>query len=171
MELPPIVLGYHGWLAGARAVNPAVESRITYLNSFDDVAAGKEAALAMIRLGVDQLHHNADAAALGAFSAVRETSGVQIYGANADQSSLAPEQVVASAVIDLPHAMLLVTRNALGEDFVPRLESFGLASGVIRLAMNPAFGDTLSTGLLERVRAAEDSIIAGTLVVTGEALP
>lgn len=171
MELPPIVLGYQGWLAGARAVNPDVDSRITWLNSFDDAAAGKEAALAMLRLGVDELHHNADAAALGAFSAVRETPGVHIFGANADQSALAPEQVVASAVIDLPRAMMLVTRDVMDSGFVPQLESFGLASGVIRLALNPAFAGTLPPALMTRVTAAGDSIAVGSLVVAGEGAP
>lgn len=171
MELPPIVLGYRGWLAGARAVNPRIDSRITYLNSFDDAAAGKEAALAMIRLGVDELHHNADAAALGAFSAVRETPGVHIYGANADQSGLAPEQLVASAVIDLPRAMMLLTRDVLDGDFTPQLESFGLESRVIRLVMNPAFSDTLPADLRSRVAAAEQAIMAGTLDVLAEGQP
>ena len=165
MELPPIVLGYDGWVAGARAVNPAVDSRITWLNSFDDAAAGKEAALAMIRLGVDELHHNADAAALGLFSAVLEHPGVHAYGANADQSALAPEQIPASAVIDLPRAMLLVGREVHSGQFVPRAESFGLASGVIRFELNPAFADTIPPALRARVAAAADSIIAGTLAV------
>ena len=167
MELPPIVLGHDGWLAGARAVNPNVDSRITWLNSFDDAAAGKEAALAMIRLGVDELHHNADAAALGLFSAVLEHPEVHAYGANADQSSLAPEQVPASAVIDLPRAMLLVAREVASDSFTSRVESFGLASGVIRFEVNPAMRDELPTELLHRVNAAADSIAAGTLQVTG----
>ena len=161
MELPPIVLGLHGWEAGARAVRPDVETRTTWLNSFDDASAGKEAALAMLRLGVDQLHHNADAAALGLFSAARETPGVLAYGANADQADLAPGQVPASAVIDLPRAMLLVAREVHDGSFVPRAESFGLASGVIRLAYGP--GDLVPDALRARVAAAADSIIAGTL--------
>src|SRR5690606_22381260 len=72
MELPPVVLGYRGWVQGARAVNPAVDTRVAWLNTFDDPAAGKEAATAMIRLGVDELHHNADAAGLGMFAAAME---------------------------------------------------------------------------------------------------
>ncbi len=171
MELPPIVLGYDGWVRGARAVRPDVDSRITWLNSFDDVAAGKEAALAMIRLGVDELHHNADAAALGAFSAVRESPGVHIYGANNDQASLAPEQVPASALIDLPRAMLLIAREVASDSFTPRVESFGLQSGVIQLALNAVFRDSIPVSLLNRVRAAQDSIIAGTLVVAAEPTP
>lgn len=165
MELPPIVLGYEGWLGGARAVRPDVDSRLTWLNSFDDAAAGKEAALAMIRLGVDELHHNADAAALGVFSAARENPGVHVYGANADQSSLAPEQLPASAVIDLPRAMLMIAREVEADSFTPRVESFGLQSGVIRLAMNPLFRDSIPLGLRQWVQAAEDSIMTGTLTV------
>lgn len=159
MELPPIVLGYEGWAAGARAINPDVDSRLTYLNSFDDVAAGKEAALAMIRLGVDELHHNADAAALGLFSAALERPGVHVYGANADQSSLAPQRTVASAVIDLPRAMLLVAREVKDGTFRPRTESFGLASDVIRFVINPNMADSIPAALLDRVRQARDSIV------------
>ncbi len=167
MELPPIKLGYDGWMQGARSVRADVDGRVTWLNTFDDAAAGKEAALAMIRLGVDQLHHNADAAALGVFAAAREHPAVRVYGANADQSALAPAHVVGSAAIDLPRAFLLVAREVQAGTFTPRVESFGLASGVIQWVMNPALVPALPTGLAERVRAAGDSIAAGTLRVAG----
>jgi len=169
LELPPIKLGYDGWVAGARATRADVETRLIYLNTFDDAAAGKEAALAMIRLGVDQLHHNADAAAIGMFSAAKESPGVFVYGANADQSSLAPDRVLASAAIDLPHAFLLLGREVQGGSFTPRVESFGLASGVIRFVTNGRLRATWPAGLSARVGAAADSISAGTLVVAGEA--
>jgi basic membrane protein A len=171
MELPPIKLGYDGWVLGARAVRPGVESRITYLNTFDDAAAGKEAALAMIRLGVDQLHHNADAAALGVFSAAKESANVLVYGANGDQSALAPDRVVASAVVDLPRALLLVTRDVKQGTFTPHTESFGLQSGVIRLAINPALQGRWPAGLKARLQAASDSIAAGTLKVIAQVSP
>lgn len=171
MELPPIKLGYDGWVQGARAVRPGVESRVTYLNTFDDAAAGKEAALAMIHLGVDQLHHNADAAALGLFTAVKESPGVYVYGSNGDQAALAPEREVASAVVDLPRAFLLVARDVKAGTFTPHVESFGLKSGVIRLAVNSALRPTWPAGLAGRVQAASDSIVAGTLKVAGQAAP
>jgi basic membrane lipoprotein Med (substrate-binding protein (PBP1-ABC) superfamily) len=167
MELPPIVLGYNGWVAGARAVRDDIESRVTWLNTFDDVSAGKEAALAMIRLGVDQLHHNADAAALGLFSAVKESPAVSAYGANADQAALAPQQVVASATIDLSRAMLMIGREVQSGEFVPRVESFGLASGVIRWTINAQYAGIIPAELMTRVQAAADSIASGTLDVSG----
>ena len=168
MELPPIRLGYNGWVAGARAVRADVETRLTWLNTFDDAAAGKEAALALIRLGVDQLHHNADAAALGLFAAAKEHPGVMVYGANADQVALAPSNVVGSAVIDLPRALLLVAREVKSGTFVPAIKNFGLTSEVIRWEPSTALTTPPPAELVKRVNASRDSIIAGTLVVRAD---
>ena len=159
IELPPIKRGYEGWLRGAQAVNPRVDSRLAYLNTFDDVAAGREAALAMIRLGVDVLHHNADQAALGLFQAVKESPGVYAIGANADQSGLAPNNVLGSVVIDLPRAFLAIARDVKSGNFKPKVEAFGLAGGVIRYDPNPGLLDRIPAVLEARVRAAADSIV------------
>jgi basic membrane lipoprotein Med (substrate-binding protein (PBP1-ABC) superfamily) len=164
IELPPIKAAYEGWVNGAKAVNPKVRSREIYLNSFDDAAAGREAALALIRIGADMFHHNADAAALGLFQAVKESPGVYVFGANADQSSLAPDRVVGSAVIDLPRAFLLVAKEVKAGTFRPKVEAFGLASGVVRYTANPELDRLVPAALRARVRAAGDSIAAGTLV-------
>jgi basic membrane lipoprotein Med (substrate-binding protein (PBP1-ABC) superfamily) len=164
IELPPIEAAYQGWVNGATAVNPRVRSRKVYLNSFDDAAAGREAALALIRAGADMFHHNADAAALGVFQAVKESPGVYLFGSNADQAHLAPERVVGSAVIDLPRAFLLVARELKDGRFTPKVESFGLESGVVRYAPNPALASLIPAGLTARLRAAADSIAAGTLI-------
>ena len=163
VELPPVRRGQEGWTNGARAVNPAIVSRVTYLNNWEDAASGREAALALIRLGVDMLHHNADAAALGAFQAVKETPGAYIFGANADQSALAPERVVGSAVIDLAHAFLLVAGEAKERSLRSEPKSFGLAGDVLRYVPNPAVVGIVPPELEARVRAAADSIAAGTL--------
>jgi basic membrane protein A len=164
IELPPIEAAYQGWVNGARAVRPGVQTRKIYLNSFDDAAAGREAALALIRVGADMFHHNADAAALGLFQAAKEQAGVYVFGANADQSRLAPDRVVGSAVIDLPRAFLLVAREVRAGTYTPKLEAFGLASGVIRYHPNPALDTLVPASLRARISAAADSIAAGTLL-------
>lgn len=163
IELPPIKLAYDAWVNGALRVNPAIQTRSVYLNSFDDVAAGREAALQLIQLGADMLHHNADAAALGLFQAVKESPGVYVFGANADQTSLASDRVLGSAVIDLPRAFMAVAREVKEKRFTPRVESFGLESGVIRYQANPALAGLVPSELAARVAAARDSIVAGTL--------
>ena len=164
IELPPIKAAYEGWVNGAKAVNPKIRSREIYLNSFDDAAAGREAALALIRVGADMFHHNADAAALGLFQAAKESPGVYVFGSNADQTSLAPERVVGSAVIDLPRAFLLVAQEVKSGTFKPKVEAFGLASGVVRYVSNPGLDSLVPAALKARVKAAADSIAAGTLL-------
>jgi basic membrane protein A and related proteins len=164
IELPPIKAAYEGWVNGAKAVNPKARSRAIYLNSFDDAAAGREATLALIRVGADMFHHNADAAALGLFQAAKESRGVYVFGSNADQTALAPGRVVGSAVIDLPRAFLLVGREVRDGSFRPRVEAFGLASGVVRYDPNPALDSLVPKALKARVKAAADSIAAGTLL-------
>lgn len=164
IELPPIRAAYQGWVNGARAANPAVHSRVVYLNSFDDVAAGREAALALISAGADMFHHNADAAALGLFQAVKQSPDVFIFGANADQARLAPGRVLGSAVIDLPAAFLLIGAEVKRGTFVPRVEAFGLASGVIKYVPDPRLDSLIPSRLKARVAAAADSLSQGTLV-------
>ena len=164
IELPPIEAAYLGWVNGARAVDPDVKTRKIYLNSFDDAAAGREAALALIRVGADMFHHNADAAALGVFQAAKESPGVYVFGSNDDQAHLAPDRVMGSAVIDLPRAFLAVARRVKEGTFRPQVEAFGLASGVVRYIPNPALESRVDPTLRSRVQAAADSIAAGTLM-------
>jgi basic membrane protein A len=164
IELPPIEAAYQGWVNGARSINPKVQTRKIYLNSFDDAAAGREAALALIRVGADMFHHNADAAALGVFQAAKETEGVFVFGSNDDQARLAPERVIGSAVIDLPRAFLMVAREVKEGTFRPRVEAFGLSSGVVRYVPNPALDTLVHQSLRSRVQAAADSIAAGKLL-------
>lgn len=164
IKLPPIEAAYNGWVNGARAVNAKVRSRQIYLNSFDDAAAGREAALALISAHADMFHHNADAAALGVFQAVKEHPGVYVFGANADQSKLAPGHVPGSAVIDLPRAFLLVASEVRSGRFRPHVEVFGLKSGVVQYVTDPRLDSLIPSSLKARVRAAADSIAAGTLI-------
>lgn len=163
VEIPPVREAYEGWVAGARRVNPAVQARHTYLNNWDDPAAGREAALALLRVGVDVLHHNADQAGLGAFRAVSETPNAWIIGANADQNALAPDRVLGSAVLDLPHAFLLVAERVADGTWRPEVLRFGLSSDVVRWVGNPATDSLIPSDLHEWVAAAADSIRAGTL--------
>ena len=164
IELPPIQAAYQGWVNGAKSINPTIRSREVYLNSFDDVGAGREAALALIGAGADMFHHNADAAALGLFQAVKENSGVYVFGANADQSGLAPGRVLGSAVIDLPHAFRLVASEVKAGGFIPHAEVFGLKSGVVRYVPDPRLDSLLPAALKVQMAAAADSISQGTLV-------
>jgi hypothetical protein len=58
----------------------------------------------------------------------------------------------------------MVAREVRSGTFRPRVEAFGLSSGVIRYVPNPALETMVSKTLRSRLQAAADSIAAGTLV-------
>jgi basic membrane protein A and related proteins len=155
-ELPPVKKSFLAFAAGARAVNPQVRVLTSYIGNWDDVGAGKEQALAQIGRRADVLFQNADAAGLGVFQAAKESRGVYVFGANADQTALAPNVVLGSVVIDLPHAFLQVAREVKEKRFRPRVISLGAESDVVRLVLNPALDSVVPA----QIRAAVDSVEA-----------
>ncbi len=167
IQLPPVEGTYLGYEGGARAVRPRIEVLQAYLGNFEDVAAAKENALAQIRRGADVLLHNADAASFGMFQAARESRGVYALGANRDQNAVAPDVILASATLDVPHALLRVARTVRDGTFRPGVMYFGIRDGVVDLVVNDSLARArrVSDALRARIAGARDSIIAGTLAV------
>jgi basic membrane protein A len=165
IRLPPVEGTYLGFAGGVRAVRPDAEAMQAYIGNFEDVAAAKEHALAQIRRGADILIHNADAASFGLFQAARESPGVLALGSNKDQNAVAPDVIVASATLDVPHALLLTARAVRDGAFQPGVRFFGIRDGVVDLVLNPALAARVPETLRRRIGAARDSIIAGTLRV------
>ena len=165
IKLPPVEGTFLGYEGGARKVRPQTEALQAYIGNFEDVAAAKENALAQIRRGADVLLHNADAASFGMFQAARETPGVLALGSNRDQNAVAPDVIIASATLDVPHALLLVARLVKDDSFQPGVMFFGIKDGVVDLVYNDALASRVPAELRTRIAAARDSIIAGTLRV------
>ncbi len=164
-ELPPVRSSFEAFTAGARAVNPDVRLLTAYIGNWDDVSAGKEQALAQIARGADLIFQNADAASLGIFQAARETKRALVFGTNSDQNGVAPDVVLASVVIDLPHAFLQVAREVQAGAFRPRVITLGARDDVVRLVLNPA----LASRIPAPTRAAVDSV--QRLILEGKFTP
>lgn len=164
IELPVIKKTFDGFIAGAKSVNPEFVVSTAYTGNFEDVAAARAAANAMIAQGADFLIHNADAAGLGVFQAAKD-HGVLAFGTNGDQSSAAPETVLASAVISIPAAFLQIAREAKGGTFNGRVVQEGLHDGAIQLVYNPRLEDRVPADVKAKVAAAEEEIRLGKLEV------
>ena len=59
--------------------------------------------------------------------------------------------------------MAVVAEEVKAGTFKPKVEALGLATGVIRYQPNPALDSLVPPALAARVKAAADSIVAGTL--------
>lgn len=164
MEIPPVKSTFLAFEAGAKAVRPDFIVATTYIGNWEDVGAAKEAALALIHQGADVLFHNADAAGLGVFQAAQEKQ-VLIFGSNKNQNDIAPDVVIASAVIDIPGAFVQVAKAVREGRFVARVEKLGMKDGVVSLAYNPRLQDRVPKAVHDAVNAARQRIIDGTLTV------
>lgn len=162
-EIPPVRSSFAAFEAGARAVNPKVRVLISYVGNWEDASAGKEQAIAQIRRGADFIFQNADAAGLGIFQAAREANGIAVFGANVDQNSVAPDVIIGSVVIDLPHAFLSVAREVKDGRFRARVLRLGTTAGVTRFVLNPRWRDRIPTAILARVDSTERRIASGEL--------
>lgn len=162
-EIPPVRSSFAAFEAGARAVNPDVRVLVSYVGNWEDASAGKEQAIAQIRQGVDYIFQNADAAGLGIFQAAREARNVAVFGANTDQNAVAPDVIIGSVVIDLPHAFLSIAREVKEGRFRARVVRLGSTARVTRFVLNPTWRSRVPPAILARVDSTEQRIVRGEL--------
>ncbi len=129
IEVGDAKLYVDGFIAGAEATAPDVQVNVNYIGSFSDVALASEAAQTHVQAGADALTGTAQMV-VGAIG-VAEENGVPWFGTQANQSSLAPDIVVASQVYDwtvaLDDMIKLINEGTLGgEAYVLTLENGGL---------------------------------------------
>jgi basic membrane protein A len=124
-DFPGIVAQLEGYRQGAEYANPDVETLITYIGTFEDAAKAKEASLAQIDAGADVLYHIVDNAGIGMFEAVKEKD-VYAVGFAMDQSSLAPDNVLTSQIMDFSASYAAGIKLILGgEPLKTELYRFG----------------------------------------------
>jgi len=87
-----------GFKAGVLATKPDAQVNVNWTGSFSDVALASEAAQTHINVGADVLTGTAQMV-VGAIGVARQR-GVLWFGTQADQTSIAPEVVVANQVYD-----------------------------------------------------------------------
>jgi len=96
IEVGDAKLYVNGFVKGAKAQNDKIRAKVNYIGSFSDVALAAEAAKAHMAAGADVLTGTAQMV-VGAIGAAR-AKRVPWFGTQANQTTLAPEIVVASQV-------------------------------------------------------------------------
>lgn len=97
MKNPVISRFEYGFKAGIKEANKDADVKIQYAGTFGDAAKGKSIANQMYNSGVDIILPAAGGTGLGAIESAKEQSKFAI-GVDRDQSSLAPESMLTSAL-------------------------------------------------------------------------
>lgn len=93
MPIPEVNRIVNGYIAGVKATNPDAVVKVSFINSFFDPAAAKQAAEAQIAAGADVLF----AERAGVIEAAQEAD-LPVIGMMVDQQAEAPQNVVTSLV-------------------------------------------------------------------------
>lgn len=121
----PVIEGsMDGFEKGAKTVNPRVQVTQVFVNSWSDVAKGKESAKAMIEAGVDVIMTTANQVGIGSIQAARE-AGVKAVGFISDQHSLAPGTVVGSVLYYTPRFFTAIMSDYVKGKLKPQVKTYG----------------------------------------------
>lgn len=148
-----------GFVAGATAANPDVQVNVSYTGSFGDTALAAEAANTHIQAGADVLTGSAQQV-VGAIGVANE-QGIPWIGTQSDQSSLAPDIVIASQLYDW---------DAVLRDIIEKHQAgaYGGTAYALTLANDGLvmqFADGLDETAVAAANEAADQIRAGELEV------
>jgi basic membrane protein A len=162
INVPSIASSFLAFKAGAQSVNPKFEVKEIYTGNFDDLGAARVATLSLINAGADFIFHQANEAGRGVFQACTERK-IRCFGANADQSALAPDVIVASAVVDVPGAYVEMAKIVREGRFKPEIQHFGMNQGTIAVVWNEKLKSSIAPETIAEVERVTGQIKSGAV--------
>ena len=151
----------YGYLAGVLDANKDAKILQYNANNFGDTAGGKSAATSMITNGADVIFHAAGGTGIGVIEGCKE-NGIKAIGVDSDQSVLAPETVITSAMKRVDNACYDMAQAMIDGTVVAGIKTYDLSIGGVDIAPTT---DLLSEEVLTAVNDAKEKIIAGEVTV------
>jgi basic membrane protein A len=140
-----------GFISVAKATKPDIQTNVIYTGSFGDTALAAEAASTQIAAGADILTGSAQQV-VGSIGVAKE-KGAKWFGTQSDQSSLAPETVVATQVFDWNSVIKdMIALNKAGT-YGGKAYALTLENGGLKIVFNQE--------VPAEVKAAADAAIEG----------
>jgi basic membrane protein A and related proteins len=163
----------NAFFAGAKKVNPKIQTKMTYIESWYDPAKAAEATRAQIAAGADYIY----AERFGVFEAAKAGNAFA-FGHFGDQNDMAADVVVSSAVANWKPDITYILDEywkfaTTGAPYNAPTKQiwFHMSDGASTLAPYHGFESKIPDGVKQQVKAAEDAILAGTLQVPFNADP
>jgi len=162
-QIPPVVRYAVGFEAGVMSVNPDAEVIVSYADTFDDPALGKELSLAQYNQGADIVFPVAGRTGIGSFDAAKEMGeGFWVIAADIDQSQLGAAFQLAVAFKGIETAVYTVTEQVVNDEFEGGVQNLGLAEGGVDFGN---VNEAVPADVVELAGRYKAAIIDGTVVV------
>jgi basic membrane protein A and related proteins len=133
--IPEVLQGINAFTRGAQSVNPDIEVRVIWVNSWYDPGKEREAALALIAQGADVITHHTDSTA--AVQAAQE-KGVYAVGYHSDMSKYGKDAHLTATTHHWGDYYTKAAQKALNQEGMAESIWGGIQDGFIDLApINP----------------------------------
>ena len=134
--IPEVLQGINAFTLGARSVNPKVQVRVIWVNSWYDPGKERDAASALIGQGADVVTHHTDSTAA---VATAEEKGKMSISYHSDMSKFGPKTQLAAVTHHWGEYYTKVAQSVLDGKWAPGNLWGGMKDGMIRIeAFNPS---------------------------------
>ena len=155
----------YGYFAGALDANPDVVCQMANANNFGDPATGSTLTTNFVTNGADVVFHAAGATGTGVISEA-QSKGIMAIGVDSDQSYLAPETVITSAMKRVDNAVYATVEALVNGTLEGGLAVFDINNGGVDIAPTQ---DLLTEEVIAAVEEVKAKLEAGEIEVPATA--
>lgn len=172
--LPTIVAQIGAFRKGARSVRPGIDVTVIYIQSMEDPAAAKEAALSLIAGGANVISGKLNAGQAGIIQAAKE-KGVFATGRSFGHTLIAPENVLTNVIEQWADMYVTAIQQSKtttlgGKYMIYGLNSLGSTGADLRHSREREFNAVVPAEVVAEVEALKKKFASGELkiIVTRE---
>ena len=155
----------YGYFAGALDANPDVVCQMANANNFGDPATGSTLTTNFVTNGADIVFHAAGATGTGVISEA-QAKGIMAIGVDSDQSVLAPDTVITSAMKRVDNAVYATVEALVNGTLEGGLATFDINNGGVDIAPTT---DLLTDEVIAAVEEVKAKLEAGEITVPATA--
>jgi simple sugar transport system substrate-binding protein len=158
MPIPEVLQGINAFTIAARTVNPKLEVRVIWVNSWYDAERERDAAFSLISQGADLLTHHTDTIAV---AEVAEQKRRRLIGYHSDMKEAAPTMHLASVTHHWGSYYIKRSRAVLGGTWTSASTWGGMADDFVRVE---SLSRDVPASVRRQINARRDDIVDGRLV-------
>ena len=160
IPIPEVIRNINSFTLGAQSVNPAIKTKVVWINEWFNPPKETEAAQALLDGGADVLFQNTDSSAV---LQAAGKAGKYAFGWDSDMSAYAPKAHLASAVINWAPYYIKATREVLEGTWKGGTSSWwGVKEGAIDLV---SISDVVPAELKTKVAAVKAGLKDGSFAI------
>ena len=155
--IPEVVRGINAAFLAARSVNPRVQFKVIWVNTWFDPGKEADAARALIDQGADILMQHTDSPAA---MKIAEDAGIRAFGQASDMSRFGPSAQMTAIIDNWAPYYIARVKAALDGEWTSEDTWGGFSTGMVALA---PYNTNLPADVVAEAEAARKAIAAGTL--------